>query len=163
MAGRLATVMRIGPEHWHWVTLDSLGVPSSGVYAGAKRFARLIAKHGWQLAWNDHWGFFVMYQVAGRAIIPHFQFYNWSTDTPIGLHREWIGVFEYLKRSHGDGKSIAAAVADAERVRKQELARQEYEDFEAVEEDVMRVTWENMGLQTKKRTFLGGTPRALVS
>lgn len=48
--------MRIGPEHWHCVSLDTAGVPHGGRYGRVEWVAQRMARHGLTLCWQsrDH-------------------------------------------------------------------------------------------------------------
>ncbi len=145
--------MRIGPEQWHWVSIDTVGVPTGGKYGDVQRFAAKIAPHGLKLAWKQQWDCFVMYEVRGDEYIPHVTFKDWSTMKPIPVRDEHIRTFLAMRKLYPTQPTIEFAMKqhDAKlKYEKQVEMRQAREDRR---EALMRATDLSMGFVT---------PRALI-
>ncbi len=120
--------MRIGPESWNWVSIDTAGVPSGGAYGDIQGIAPLLEEEGWKLAWSELWHHFTMYQeMANGHIIVHANFCNWSVTDPdtgepaiIPLRVEHVETFKMLREKHPDAPTIEHAM-------KQQVAKEKYD------------------------------------
>jgi len=128
--------MRIGPEQWHWVSIDTAGVPTGGVYGDVRRVAEKIAKHGGKRAWAASWGHFVMYEVRADGVhVPHLHFTDW-VGQPIPVRDDHIRVFLWLREQYASQPTIELAMkqhdAKLKYEKEIELQRQREERREAL-------------------------------
>jgi len=142
--------MRVGPERWRWVTIDSAGVPTGGQYGQVQFVAEMIEPLGLRLAWSHVWRCFCVYEArADGRIIDHFHFRRPMEGTVIPLTPIWFEVFRYLRERWGPEElRVAMLKQDA---KEQYEAHAEYEQEMAdMESPVMDAVSLNMGLRTPR-------------
>lgn len=107
--------MRIGPEIWHWVSTDTPGVPTGGMYGDVQAFEELIYPYGFMLAWSQLHECFCMYEERGDGrIVDHFHFLTTQLK-PIPMTEDWLDVFLYLRETKPNIPVVEAlAKLDAE-------------------------------------------------
>jgi len=137
--------MRIGPEKWRWVSIDTLGVPSGGRYGHPAQVAREVEPLGYKLAWSQRFNAFVLYSVgADQRIRCEFTFYNAKDMIPIPVLPEWITILQHMKE-HAVGENVTDFLLKLEaEVKYQQVCEDEAED-EAMANDVMQATELDMG------------------
>ena len=129
--------MRIGPEHWRWVTVDTPGVPTGGIYGEVDEFVKLIEPHGLKLAWSQIWDCFCLYEEVGLdRILDHFHFIG-RPNVPIALDEEWLDIFLCLRETAPTGTSLIAEMAKVAAEQKYLDKCEEQAMYEALEKPVM--------------------------
>jgi len=150
--------MRIGPENWHWLTIDTAGVPSGGKYGDVRQFAELIAAEGWKLAWNQLWKHFVMYEeLPDGSLVPHMHFVNWATGAVIPVREAHVGVFRHMREKHADKATVEMAIKaelDGPARRAREMAEAERAEREARRPEIIRATDLSLGLSTPRMQII---------
>jgi len=138
--------MRIGPERWRWVTTDTPGVATGGVYGDVEAFEELIEPHGFKLAWSRVHECFCMYEVrADGRVVDHFHFLTTNLK-PIPLSEEWLDVFLYL-RERWAGMPVVKALGMLDAEQKYEMQRH----AEAEMESLQRPTFEYLDFLERGR------------
>ncbi|MDD4888395.1 MAG: hypothetical protein PHU85_00565 [Phycisphaerae bacterium] len=145
--------MRIGPESWQWVTIDSPEVPMGGHYGDVATFAEAAERRGLKLAWSRLWQCFCLYQeLPGGHIRDHHHFCT-SRARPMPLDPEWLNLFDKLREMYvGISLDEGLKRVEAEVLYEQEAERLRQE--EAMQGDVMDSVTLGMGLRTPRRAIL---------
>lgn len=147
--------MRIGPEIWHWVSINTAGVPTGGVrYGNVRRFIQSIARYGWKLAWHDIWKCFILYTQEGRTITPQWWFFNHRTQVPVPVSDEWVRILRYLQVNRPDAPTMERAFQQVEAQTRCEEAQERERELddgmpEAVDESLL-----NLGLRTPRLSLV---------
>jgi len=137
--------MRIGPEKWRWVSIDTIGVPTGGRYGHPEQVAKEIEPLGYQLAWSQLFGAFVLYTVGADQRIRHeFTFYNAKDLIPIPVLPEWITILQAIKED-AVGRNVTDFLLNLEADVKYQQACEDEADDEAMAHDVMQATELDMG------------------
>lgn len=147
--------MRIGPEWWHWVSIDTPGVPTGGKYGDARRFEQKIAPHGLKLAWKQDYDCFVMYEVRpNEEYVPHVTFLDWETMEPIPLRDEQIRVFLAMRETYPDQPTIEIAMKRHNAKLKFEREAEQQKLRDERRETLIRANDLSLGLVTPRVTIL---------
>ena len=137
--------MRIGPENWHWVSIDSIGVPTGGRYGHPEQVAREIEPLGYHLAWSQLFHAFVLYSVGtDHRIRCEWTFYNAKDLIPIPVLPEWITILQHMKE-HAAGENVTDFLLKLEADVKYQQACDEEAETQAMANDVMQATELDLG------------------
>ncbi|KKM07840.1 hypothetical protein LCGC14_1729880 [marine sediment metagenome] len=129
---------RIGPDYWHWTTVDTPGVPTGGKYGDVDAFVKLIEPHGFKLAWSQIWDCFCLYEEVGTGkILDHWHFIGRPT-VPIALDKDWLDVFLELRETAPRGTSLIAEMAKVAAEQKYLDQCEEEAMYAELEKPVMR-------------------------
>lgn len=129
--------MRVGPEHYQWVSPDSAGVPTGGRWGNVGEFRRRMARHGLKVAWSRLWRCFYIYtQPSAARFVTQLACSRMDNSEPIPLTRALAGALlqcwsKVRRHSHQALERGMAAMART----KQEAARRKWL---AEQEDVMK-------------------------
>ena len=146
--------MRVGPERWRWVSIDSAGVPTGGQYGQPALLAEMIESLGLKLAWSWLYKCFVLYEVrADGRIVDHFHFRRPIGLTTIPVTAFWFEVFRGLRERWG-GTEMRQAL-------QMQVAQEDYEancereaEAEMLRKPVMDMVELNMGLRTPRAQII---------
>ena len=135
----LGVNMQIGPAHWNWISIDSIGVPQApGMYGNPREFLKYGEPYGFKLAWSYQWQCFFCYSIKpnGELIIEH-QFYSQKERRPMPITVQHVQVFRELRELHPNiPLSQALRRVNSEVRYKLEVERQKL--LEDMRKDVMR-------------------------
>ncbi len=138
-----------------WVTLNSPGVPSGGRYGDPRGFAKRGARYGFKLAWDTLWERFFMYSVdRDGVIIPHWPFSKDGGLTPQPITDEHLAVFIDLQQRYPGIKKTKERLHQMETEEKAKAQRAAKEEYDAIEDEVMRKVDLKMRLKTPNTSII---------
>ncbi len=146
--------MRIGPDRWYWVSIDSVGVPTGGKYGQPRLLAEMIEPLGLKLAWSWLHKCFTLYEVRpDQRILDHFHFRRPDDRTTIPVTPFWFEVFRFMRERWGSAEMRKAIPMQAAKEDYEARLEQEAE-MEAMRGPVMDGVELDMGLRTPKAQII---------
>lgn len=144
--------MQIGADQRQWVTIDSPGVPTGGIYGHPAEVERLVEPLGYKLAWSWLAGAFVLYtERTDGEISVSWWFKKFGSDEPLPVTRDYVVLLQHMKE--------VAAGTDLMTYLRKLHAKQKYQheinvekQNEAMREEVMGPVARSLGLRGSKVT-----------
>jgi hypothetical protein len=126
--------MRVGPDHWNAVSIDSAGVPHGGRWGYVDWFAKRLKHYGLTLCWQRSWGCFAVVRNNGGR-------WTWLRHCSVGgaANRPWrlgyhsLALLLYTWNTFGDQTPEMMMHYEQEAKRKQ--AQQKADDMERMVHD----------------------------
>ena len=146
--------MRIGPERWLWVSIDSVGVPTGGKYGQPRLLAEMIEPLGLELAWSWLYKCFTLYEVrSDQRIIDHFHFRRPIGLTTIPVTPFWFEVFRFMRERWGKEEMRKAMLMQGAK-EDYEARREQEAEMEAMRIPVMDGVALDMGLRSPRAQII---------
>lgn len=141
--------MKIGPEQWRWVTIDSVGVPRGGIYGRPHQIAKKLSRFGIFLAWSQIAHCFDVYtHNAGGPIIHQFRCRKMGNLEPIVLSDELAELLITLQAECPSGETLATRLLKQQQEVDMEEAHKRAVEAQDMESAVMRMSALDMGVVT---------------
>lgn len=145
--------MQIGRENWCWVTIDSPGVPTGGIYGNPGKVAEKLTKTDYKLAWSMVWECFLLYYKAGENLKVAWRFKDWTDGRPIPVTEDFLIILNYMKEQSA-GLDVSAFLKKLDAEECYEAMLQQEADFNAMEPEIMRSTMLELGLEGSKEMVI---------
>ena len=147
--------MRIGPEKWRWVTIDSVGVPRGGVFGRPRAIAKKLARFGIHLAWSQIAHCFDLYTTtADGRLIHQFRCKKLGTGDPIVLCDELVDLMVHLQKHCPSGETMANRLVKQQQEHEMEVAHQQAMDDAAAKPEILRAIELGTGERTSNTSII---------
>ncbi len=143
--------MVIGPPQWKAVSIDSAGVPQGGPFGDVRHFAAACDKVHLKVAWSRlHETFVIFSQPGPTKWVCQYLCQRNGRPVPLSPALLWVLLYLWESQSRQGVKTLLDGMAQLERDYKSRLAKERYDEMEAIRGDVMRNTAIRRGWKTRK-------------
>lgn len=147
--------MIIGDPKNEWVTVDSAGVPSGGIFGDIDHYRKLLEARGMKIAWSWIWKAFFIYHMRGAVVVPLWLCWNYRRNRPEPITDGMVYFLAmcYEKFCRNSVKTIHKAAMEAQEEQKRKAAKELYQ----MRSDEIREATHRVG------RLVGFSPKKIIS
>lgn len=146
--------MQIGSDQRQWVSIDSPGVPTGGIYGHPADVEKLVEPLGYKLAWSWFAGAFVLYTERNDGEISiSWWFKRFHNEEPLPVTRDYVILLQHMKEIAA-GTNLMEYLHNLHAKQKYQQKLEIEKQNEAMREEVMGPVARSLGLRGSKVTVV---------